>query len=89
MTKKFMDYYNNDPEYRERHLQKLKEKIECDCGEMVSRASMARHRRTTKHQNKINDITNDKVLELEMRVQDLEKKVRRLKKKIMLKSYKK
>lgn len=46
--KKFIDYYRGSYEYRKRHLDYMKQKINCPiCGLYTSRAYMTRHRRTT------------------------------------------
>ena len=47
-AKTFKDYYE-DPEWKARHLKKLSEKIKCNCGAMVSRGNMLRHKATRKH----------------------------------------
>lgn len=47
--KVFKDYYA-DPGYRQRHLDRMQEKLECDtCGIRVSRSNMSKHRRTRHH----------------------------------------
>lgn len=46
--KKFTDYYQ-DPVFKERHRKYISEKIECDCGRMVMRVAMAKHKRTGIH----------------------------------------
>jgi hypothetical protein len=45
-----MDYYRANPESYEKHLDRMKEKIACpDCGKMLTKNHMARHRRVCKH----------------------------------------
>lgn len=45
--KKFKDYYQEDPEYRRRHLDKLMEKVECPkCGVSIGRCNMTRHQKS-------------------------------------------
>ncbi len=48
-------YLNN----RERILNEKKLKITCECGCEVSKRHLARHRRTLKHQNLIDNINNN------------------------------
>tara|TARA_R100000655_G_scaffold67448_1_gene105786 strand:- start:36 stop:575 length:540 start_codon:yes stop_codon:yes gene_type:complete len=52
-------------EYREEHKEerreKSKEKITCECGAMVRRANILRHRKTDKHKNKMLEINNTNV----------------------------
>ena len=48
--KTFKEYYAN-PEYRKRHLAYISEKVECpDCGFMVVRCGLARHKTSKKHE---------------------------------------
>ena len=56
----FKKYYS-DPEFRERHLNYMKEKVICDCGFMTSRNNMTRHKRSRNHTNRINKIENLKI----------------------------
>lgn len=48
--KSFKEYYNENPEFRERHQKRMKEKIKCDCGYSVSRSNMSKHLKTLKHE---------------------------------------
>ena len=42
--------YHNDPEYRQKNLDKKKEKISCpDCGKMMCRVNIPRHRKSCKN----------------------------------------
>jgi hypothetical protein len=45
----FKEYYANNPEFRERHLQKMKEKVRCDCGLFVGKYQLTKHKRTKGH----------------------------------------
>jgi len=50
------NYYNeNKRNITERLKEQQKEKITCDCGCIVSRLGLARHKKTLKHQNFINN----------------------------------
>ncbi len=78
---KFKEYYD-DPEYRERYLKRLKEKIECSgCGAIVTRSSYSSHIRTDKHKNNLKK--SEEILELEKKRAGIEriynKKIRALK----------
>jgi len=57
---KFMDRYHNDPEYRKKHINKMCEKIECDCGSIISRSNMTNHKRSGKHQQWVDENTKIK-----------------------------
>ena len=50
--KSFKDRYNEDPEFKQRHLAYVKEKQECSCGRMVSRSNMAKHKQTELHKKR-------------------------------------
>ena len=42
--------YRNDPEFREKCLQRLKEKVKCEvCGSTVTKANIYRHKQSRKH----------------------------------------
>ena len=44
--------------HKEERREKSKEKITCECGAMVRRANILRHRKTDKHKNKMLEINN-------------------------------
>lgn len=46
------EWYQNN---KERHLNYLAEKIQCNCGKLVSRSHRSRHERTQAHLNNINN----------------------------------
>ncbi len=61
----FKKYYSN-PEWRERHLTKMKEKVICECGKMVARANITVHKKSKTH---ITIVENQrKILEEEMKI---------------------
>ena len=67
MSSKFKEYYDNNPEYRVRHLEKLKEKIECPlCHIHTARANMSTHKKTIKHKynEKLQQISDPDVKDL-------------------------
>lgn len=42
-------YYSN-PEYKEKHLKKMREKVLCEiCNVKIARSTMTNHKRTNKH----------------------------------------
>jgi hypothetical protein len=50
----FMDYYNNDPEYRKIHVNKMMEKVECKCCNVeMSKGNLSHHRNTQKHKKNL------------------------------------
>jgi hypothetical protein len=77
--KTFKYYYDNFPEFRERHMQKLKEKITCECSCEVSRCNMLRHMKTKKHQKYlalIESVKDKEIKELRDKVAELKQKLR-------------
>jgi uncharacterized protein YceH (UPF0502 family) len=81
----FKKYYDN-PEWRKKYLAYLKERIQCECGAMVQRVQVARHKRRKKHIKLVNEkiekqkmITNKK---MENEIAKLKKKVKQLTNKI-------
>jgi len=59
IKKTFKDYYQND-EFKEKHLEYIKEKIKCECGSDVSRVSLARHKRSNMHIKNMNNLKTNK-----------------------------
>lgn len=47
--KTFKEKYTSDPDYKAKHMKYISEKLECECGCMVMRVAMAKHKRTAKH----------------------------------------
>ena len=51
----FKEYYKTHDEFRQKHLEKSRERIMCDgCGKSVPRSNMSAHKKTKKHLNVIN-----------------------------------
>ena len=44
----FKEYYK-DPDFRKKHLEYIKTKVECKCGDLVSRCSKTKHLKSKKH----------------------------------------
>jgi hypothetical protein len=49
--KSFMDYYNEDPAFREKHLKRMMEKVECPCtpGKLHTKCNLSKHKKTNVH----------------------------------------
>jgi hypothetical protein len=89
--KTFKDYYDNDEDFRKKHLCRMLEKIECECGAMVSRNNKSRHLKSHLHHKKISNAQkfvmieediiklNKKILELENKRNILSNKLNKLK----------
>ena len=71
--KTFKDRYQ-DEEYKEKHLKYINEKILCECGKMVARVGMAKHKRCLMHQKRIAEKTGT-LNQYEERLKKLEKMI--------------
>lgn len=47
---RFKERYDNDPEFKQRHSEYMKQKIQCTCGCQVARHNLTKHKRTKKHE---------------------------------------
>ena len=61
-SKTFKDRYQNK-DFKEKHLKYIQEKLACECGLMVSRVAIAKHRRTKKHLKAVEAIEAKKPVE--------------------------
>lgn len=81
----FKKYYNN-PEWRKRYLAYIKERIQCECGAMVQRVQVSRHKKRKKHIRLVKEkMEKQKMLtnkQMENEIAKLNKKVEYLTKKI-------
>jgi len=51
-----MKKYNNDPDFRDKHLEQQREKVSCECGCILSRNHLSRHRKSDKHKKKMEEL---------------------------------
>lgn len=67
--KTFKEYYDEDEEFKKKHLERLNEKIECECGFITARANYTRHKKSHLHIKKMEEkeakIINKKLTEME------------------------
>ncbi len=80
-AKKFKEYYQ-DPEFKKKHLEKLKVKVMCECGTMISKGNKTNHFRTKKHIAGVTEANNRKRKE-EEREKDIEKVIENALKKLV------
>lgn len=45
----FKQLYDSNPEFRKRHLEKMKQEAQCECGVSLKRSHLGRHRKSKKH----------------------------------------
>ncbi len=62
-TFKHNSYYDKTPELKRRHLDRLKEKLPCKCGKMVTRSNMSKHLVSKQHAKHLEEIRIDKAYE--------------------------
>lgn len=67
--KKFTDYYA-DPKFRKRHLKKMMEKENCECGFYTAKCNMSHHKKSRNHHNRMT-----KVLLLKYQVESFKDKI--------------
>ena len=91
MSSSFKIYYDNNPDFRKRHLEKLREYQKCDvCNIAVTKSNMTRHTKSKSHQKKLE---GDKPLTKEeeklikdtdkiLKTSDVQTEIKKLKKKI-------
>lgn len=51
MSYSFKQHYDSDPEFRERHLNYVKTRVDCECGGSYIRCGSSKHRNTLKHKD--------------------------------------
>ena len=83
-TKKFnfKEYYDNNPEFKKRHLEKCLTKVLCECGRMTNRCSLSRHRKSKIHMRQMGEVEkkDDKFTELQNQIIELKTKFANLEK---------
>lgn len=52
--KSFKDYYGN-PDFKNKHLQYIKEKVLCECGKLISRSNLSTHKKSKIHTKRLNE----------------------------------
>lgn len=53
VKKTFKQRYDDDPEFKAKHLDYVKQKIMCECGKNISRSNMSAHVKTKLHTKKL------------------------------------
>lgn len=76
--KTFKQYYE-DPEFKAKHLARLKQKIQCACGAEVSRSNMATHKKSLKHSKAMKEIYPQDYQEVLNKLEELENKLNQIK----------
>lgn len=66
----FKNYYYDNPDFRERHLAKMREKITCECGCLVSRSNFSKHQNNKKHFRRMVEKSGNQ--ELKKKIDDLD-----------------
>ena len=73
--KKTLKEYYADPEYRKKHIDKYKQKVECSCGSMVTLYNMSHHKKSKKHL-KLNETDEERIKRMETELKTLKSKLK-------------
>jgi hypothetical protein len=68
--------YYDDPEWKEKHLEYMKTKVQCKCGSITARNNMHHHRRTAKHQKFIEHINDVEKLAKNLTTEQVKKLIK-------------
>ena len=74
----FKKYYDNNPEFKKRHLKRMSQKITCECGFVTARGNLSRHKKGHLHIQRMGDY--DEIVELEEAMEEINQKIKALKK---------
>ena len=78
--KTFTDYYNEDEEFRKKHLARLNEKVTCECGFVTARCNLSRHKKSHLHTDKMVNI--DRINKIKEEMNQLKNELKILEKKV-------
>jgi hypothetical protein len=75
-SKTFKQQYDSDPVFRAKHLENIKKKTQCQCGQVLSKCNMSHHKKSETHIRimKLIDENN----ELKSRGEQLQEKIDQL-----------
>lgn len=73
--KSFKEKYSEDPEFRDRHLAYLREKVTCECGKVVSRVNKQRHMTTPVHHKRMKTVETSDISALKKEVAQLKEMI--------------
>jgi len=75
----FKQRYQNDPEFKKRHLDHIKEIITCECGHSVKRGYISKHRKLQKHIKEMGIKEKEKEIENYKLIEKLKEEIKELK----------
>jgi len=64
----FKEYYDNDPEFRARHIRYMCQRITCDCGTSLIRSGLSRHKKSNKHLRLMAKMKTEKERKFELKM---------------------
>lgn len=77
----FKERYDNDPEFRKKHLKYIQQKKTCECGAVINRNNSL-HKKTEKHKKLMklqkNNNETSKIKDLENELQQLQKRLSKI-----------
>jgi anthranilate/para-aminobenzoate synthase component I len=91
MSSSFKIYYDNNEDFRKRHLEKLRAYQMCEvCNVAVTKSNMTRHTKSKSHQKKLEgnkplkeeELQSIKDIEATLKTSDVQTEIKKLKKKI-------
>jgi hypothetical protein len=78
----FKEYYDANPEFRRKHLDKMLTKVACECGHIVNRCSLIRHKKTKSHERQLNAVKkiddSDKLEKMQNEINELKQLLNKL-----------
>ena len=69
----FKQRYDNDEEYKKKHLEYINERIPCECGKQITRVYMAKHLSLPKHKRDLERLNNNNINDINEIVKKLVK----------------
>jgi hypothetical protein len=69
----FSEYYNSNPEFRERHKKYMSEKKPCSCGFVTARSNMSKHKKSSNHTKRMAEFENNLEIKFIKKYEDLKK----------------
>ena len=71
----FKENYDNDPEFKKKHLKYVTEKVKCECGFMTCRNNILKHKKSHIHINKMQSIKEEESKTLGLEIIKLNKNI--------------
>ena len=76
----FKEYYYGNPEFRERHMKNMNERVMCECGILSSRANLMRHAKSRRHNSRLEnpkELDKKQLIEMKKELAKMQKIIER------------